>query len=288
MYYVNNDYLAHIGNENSGRYKKGSGLRPRATRKGGSLYAMWLRKHKKEKKAPEVEKLRKPTEKQLMEIINSGDAQKVYQYRRFMSTNDLNAAKNRINAEADMRKLAEKQIETGLDKFDRYSDKWDRATKDIEKFGQGYNRIAKVYNVFADDRAKLPTFETPSSKLKNLKDNNGDNNKQKVKNKQKVSKIPTLEGWKKDTNDGDNETETERTGASAKTYNVETVNIDKRTTVNMPEQPSVMKKRTVKTKKDGTRIETIKYRKEPGKKTPPTEKNTTKGKKKKKKDKNNG
>ena len=288
MYYVNNDYLAHIGNENSGRYKKGSGLRPRATRKGGPLYATWLRKHKKENKTPEVEKLRKPTEKQLMEIINSGDAQKVYQYRRFMSTNDLNAAKNRINAEDEMRKLAEKQIETGLDKFDRYSDKWDRVTKDIEKFGQGYDRIAKVYNVFADDNAKLPTFKTPSSKLKNLKDNNGDNNKQKVKNKQKVSKIPTLEGWKKDANDGDDEAETERTGASTKTYNVETVNIDKRTTVNMPEQPSVMKKRTVKTKKDGTRIETIKYRKESGKKTPPTEKNTTKGKKKKKKDKNNG
>lgn len=173
MYYVNNDYLAHIGNENSGRYPRGSGKYPRSMRKGGFLWR--LRRKKKAK--DNVEVLRKPSQKRLMEIINSGDPREVYKYRKFMSTNDLNAAKNRIDAERNMLKYAQAQRDKGLERFERYADKWDRTTSSIEKFANGYNRIAKISNSIGG--TKLPTLSGGGGKKAKV------HGKNKVKNPQK-------------------------------------------------------------------------------------------------------
>lgn len=188
--------LYHIGMPfRSGRFKWGSGENPYhhgADAPGGRLRRKFF-KSKSNQTSSTEEKLRKPTDKQRMEIINSGDPQLVYKYRKYLSTNDLNAAKNRIDAENNIKKYADDYRETGLDKFERYADKWERTAKSIDKYGQGYNKVAKYINLVSD--VKLPTLpeDNKSNKPKfNVKTKNKVKNKNKGNTSFQIDKSTTI------------------------------------------------------------------------------------------------
>lgn len=80
------DYIAHIGNENSGRYPRGSGKNPY-------------------QRDPSKRKRRKLTKE---DLLTTRDAKLAYKYRDKYSNEELQRVISRLNMEENLRKMAQK------------------------------------------------------------------------------------------------------------------------------------------------------------------------------------
>lgn len=80
------NYIAHIGNENSGRYPRGSGKNP---------YQRDPRRRKSHKLTKE-------------DLLTTRDAKLAYKYRDKYSNEELQRVLSRLNMEENLRKIAQK------------------------------------------------------------------------------------------------------------------------------------------------------------------------------------
>lgn len=155
----NDKEMYHYGTPmHSGRYPWGSGENPyhhgqwfgkfmgkkkRSWQKASRRYKK--RQKKMENKPSTVEsKIRKPSDKRKEEIINSGDPRLVNKYKKYLTTNEINTAIKKIEADQNIAKLSKATQKSGLDKVNDVLSKGEKVIDTAEKGVKYYNFIAKV------------------------------------------------------------------------------------------------------------------------------------------------
>ena len=102
-----------------------------------------------------------------MEVIRSGDKQKIREYADKLSYQELSEAMNRVDLNTKL--YYEKPAPTALDKFSDAMDKVNKVRVAAEKGIAAYNTLAKVYNSTHKDGTMWPEIQAGLS-LKNNKE----------------------------------------------------------------------------------------------------------------------
>lgn len=168
-------YLAH-GGPGSGRYPLGSGDRPyqkyegSGKRKGGLVGYIRNRKAKKEEarvqkarheeiqKQLEAERERRKLEADKERVLRKGSAAEVMRYQGQLTNKELQDVYNRLDWEAKIKALSEKEMKRKIDKVDDIM----KDVQTITNWGKigtdTYNTIAAIYNATPDGKKKPLTL----------------------------------------------------------------------------------------------------------------------------------
>lgn len=132
---------------------------------------------RKNLEGPKEKKMTK-SEKEIDEVIKSGDKEKVKEFATKMSYNQLQEAMNKIDMMQKLNYVPPKP--TTMDKIDSAMKKVDKARDWMQKGLNAYDALAAINNTFNKDS------QWPRPKLN--KDNNNDNNKKKEDKFENVAK----------------------------------------------------------------------------------------------------
>lgn len=108
--------------------------------------------------------------------IESGSATDVLKFRGKLTTQELQAAKNRIDLERGLAEISAKEVKSATQKLSEIMNKVDSVRVSAIKGINAYNLIASVYNSTNKSGSTLP-------KINLGKDNNDGNDKDKKKDK---------------------------------------------------------------------------------------------------------
>ena len=95
--------------------------------------------------------IKKEFEEKKQHILQSGKASEIQKYKGQMTNEELQRAIDRINKEAVLDALANKEIKTGFDKLDRIKVKADKIAGYMESGKKVYNLLAEVHNSVTKD-----------------------------------------------------------------------------------------------------------------------------------------
>lgn len=156
---MNDNYFFH-GGPGSGRYPLGSGKRPyqkfegkRGTKGRFNSISEYIRKRKekkieeektKEKQKLEEEKRQHDADKE--RVLKEGTAREVLKYQGELTNQELQNAFTRLNLEAQLRNLSQKEIETAMDKVDKMMKTIKTGTEWAKIGTDTYNTFANIYN----------------------------------------------------------------------------------------------------------------------------------------------
>lgn len=134
------DEFAHVGqNPRSLKYKRAD----KKVQKAGRNFERARKKYVGLREARLNKTDRKFTGEEDKEaVLRSGSASKIYAYRKQLTNKELGDAVARLNAEKKLKELSASEKKTKLDKFDD-------ASKKIEKVGNIANRLMKTYDTAA-------------------------------------------------------------------------------------------------------------------------------------------
>lgn len=144
--------LYHVGMPGrSGRYPWGSGDRPyqrlegKKQKKSSGLFKKKKKLSPEEKAKAEAEaKARKAANKE--NVLRSGSAREVLQYKGELTNNELQTVINRINLERQLSTLAASEHKSNMDKIDKAM----QTLKSVNEWGKigtdTYNLLANFYN----------------------------------------------------------------------------------------------------------------------------------------------
>lgn len=157
-------YLSH-GGPGSGRYPLGSGDRPyqkfegsRGRSSGGiSGYIQSRREKKNQAKMKKLEaedqkrKLEAAREKARLDadkerVLRKGTASELMKYQGRLTNQELQSAYTRLNLEAQIKSLSERETRTTMDKIDRIMKNVKVGTEWAKIGTETYNTIASIYN----------------------------------------------------------------------------------------------------------------------------------------------
>lgn len=107
----------------------------------------------KAEKAKEAEEAKKKEEAdkhaaEVAEALRTGNASDIEKFKGEYTTQQLQAAVARINAERQLSDLSAKEIRTGMDRVDEVMQRVGKATDWVNKGSNAYNSVAKVVNAF--------------------------------------------------------------------------------------------------------------------------------------------
>ena len=175
MRYVTDEELYHYGvPKRSGRYKWGSGKNP--YHHGDSLPKKIKNKLTgASKKAANVRGPKKPSDEERKKIVASGDAKKVLKYKKYLTTQELKDANNRITQEKTLGKSAKEQEKTASGKAQKAVDKFNDVAVTAEKAADSYDKFAKIINSVSD--ANLPRIDGKAPVKPKADDKKDDNDK---------------------------------------------------------------------------------------------------------------
>ena len=157
-----NDFIQH-GGPGSGRYPLGSGGRPyqkfeKARAKGKGIVS-YIKNRKQNKIAKEQEEARQKQEARQRfkeankeNVLKRGTAKEVMEYQGELTNKELQDAFTRLNLEANIRSLSQKEKHQVRDTIDdvmktiKTGNEWIRIGTD------SYNSIAKIYNSTPEGR----------------------------------------------------------------------------------------------------------------------------------------
>lgn len=128
-----------------------------------------------EKKAAEAKKAEFESKKQ--EILRSGDAKQILQYKDQLTDQEIQSALNRLRNERDIKSMVPAE-KSGFDKINNFMKKADNVYNWAQTGAKWYNVTADLYNTFISDGPeydwkKLPTGGN-NQKKKKKKNNNDD------------------------------------------------------------------------------------------------------------------
>lgn len=128
-----------------------------------------------EKKAAEAKKAE--FEKKKQEILRSGDAKQILEYKDQLTDQEIQSALNRLRNERDIKSMVPPE-KSGFDKINSFMKKADNVYNWAQTGAKWYNITADLYNTFISDGPeydwkKLPTGGN-SQKKKKKKNNNDD------------------------------------------------------------------------------------------------------------------
>ena len=105
-------------------------------------------------KARLVKTEKRDFEAEKKKALESGSAADVLKFKGKLTNQELQTALTRINLEAQLSSISQKNVQTGLDKVTSIMDKVDKVRNATEKGINAYNTVAKVSNSLAG--TKLP------------------------------------------------------------------------------------------------------------------------------------
>lgn len=157
---MNSYELYHEGvKRRSGRYPWGSGARPyqsmerSGSRKHASL-ASYVKGRKEQKRLEEAkqkaretaeEKRRHDADKE--RVLREGSATEVLKYRGELTNQELQNAVSRLNLEASLTKISEKEAKQAMDRIDSVMQNVKTVTNWTKIGTDTYNTIADIYNI---------------------------------------------------------------------------------------------------------------------------------------------
>lgn len=168
-------YLAH-GGPGSGRYPLGSGDRPYQKFEGSRRKSGGISGYIKEKKAKKAEeqqqKQRNEELRQRMEaeqkkrqhdadkerVLREGTATEVMKYQGELTNQELQNAFTRLNLEAQLRGLSQKEMQTAIDKVDKIMKTVKTGTEWAKIGTDTYNTFAAIYNATPEGQNKPLTL----------------------------------------------------------------------------------------------------------------------------------
>lgn len=135
---MSDGYLAHIGNENSGRYPRGSGKNPYqrdpARRKKATNVIQRALSVAGSKKSQNESKSDKPYEKMTKEeLMKTRNASRVYAHKADFSDDELRQWINRVNLETTVKKMSKEQ-KADAKKVIKEILSWGNTMNDVYKF----------------------------------------------------------------------------------------------------------------------------------------------------------
>lgn len=165
-------YLVH-GGPGSGRYPLGSGDRPyqkfegsRGRSSSGISRYIQARKAKKqeaarikqenERKAAEEAKRRHDANKE--KVLRSGKASEVLKYQGELTNQQLQEVINRLDYEAKLKNMSQKEVITAVDKIDQLMKTIKTGTEWVKIGTDTYNALAVIYNATEDGKNKPLTI----------------------------------------------------------------------------------------------------------------------------------
>lgn len=174
---MNNYYYLSHGGPGSGRYPLGSGERPyqkfeRPGRRSSGGISGYI-KARKAKKA-EAEQIKQQNQKRAAEeakrqhdankeqILRSGKASDVLKYQGELTNQQLQEAINRLNSEATLRSMAQKETVSTLNKIDEIMKTIETGTKWVKIGTDSYNAFAAIYNATEDGKKNPLTIVSTS------------------------------------------------------------------------------------------------------------------------------
>lgn len=162
---MNNLYYLSHGGPGSGRYPLGSGDRPyqkfegsrrRSSGISGYINSIKAKKAEAQLQKQKNEELRRKREEQERKrqhdadkerVLKSGTASEVLKYQGELTNQELQNAFTRLNLEAQLRGLSQREIKTAIDKVDSIMKTVKTGTEWVKIGTDTYNTIAKIYNV---------------------------------------------------------------------------------------------------------------------------------------------
>lgn len=152
-------YLSH-GGPGSGRYPLGSGERPYQKYEGSSGGSSRISGYIRSRRAKKVEEQKqKEEEKQKIEaekkrfhdadkdrVLKSGTATEVLKYKGELSNQELQNAFTRLNLEANLRNLSQRETITNMDRIDKIMKNVKTGTEWAKIGTDTYNTFASIYN----------------------------------------------------------------------------------------------------------------------------------------------
>lgn len=173
---MNNFYYLSHGGPGSGRYPLGSGDRPyqkfETPRKrdggiSGYIKAKRAKKVEEQKQRQRNEELRKRLEEEQKKrqhyadkerVLREGTATEVLNYQGELTNQELQNAFTRLNLEAQLRTLSQKEIKTAMDKIDSVMKTVKTGTEWAKIGTDTYNTIAAIYNATPDGQKQPLTL----------------------------------------------------------------------------------------------------------------------------------
>lgn len=167
---MNNLYYLSHGGPGSGRYPWGSGDRPYQRLEGSGQRPRGIsgyirsRKMKKEEERQQKERnqeLRNRLEEEQRKrqhdvdkerVLREGTAAEVMKYQGELSNQELQNAFTRLNLEAQIKTLSEKEAKSAMDKVDKIMKNVRTGTEWAKIGTETYNTIAAIYNATPEGR----------------------------------------------------------------------------------------------------------------------------------------
>lgn len=167
---MNNLYYLSHGGPGSGRYPWGSGDRPYQRLEGSGQRPRGIsgyirsRKMKKEEERQQKERnqeLRNRLEEEQRKrqhdvdkerVLREGTAAEVMKYQGELSNQELQNAFTRLNLEAQIKNLSEKEAKSAMDKVDKIMKNVRTGTEWAKIGTETYNTIAAIYNATPEGR----------------------------------------------------------------------------------------------------------------------------------------
>lgn len=169
-------YLAH-GGPGSGRYPLGSGDRPyqkfegSRNKSGGISGYIKTRRAKKieeqrQKKRLEDEQKKRQHDADKERVLREGSATEVMKYQGELTNQELQNAFTRLNLEAQLRGLSQKEIKSAMDKVDNVMKTIKTGTEWAKIGTETYNTFAAIYNATPEGQKKPLTLVSKGEKKK--------------------------------------------------------------------------------------------------------------------------
>lgn len=180
---MNNIYYLSHGGPGSGRYPLGSGARPYQKFEGqkqrrGILGHIQARKAKKAEeqqqkqrnlelqKRMEEEQRKRQHDADKERVLREGSATEVMRYQGELTNQELQSAFTRLNLEAQLRGLSQKEMKTAMDKVDNIMKTVKTGTEWAKIGTDTYNTFAAIYNATPEGQKKPLTLVGKGEKKK--------------------------------------------------------------------------------------------------------------------------
>lgn len=168
-------YFAH-GGPGSGRYPLGSGDRPyqklegSRSKSGGIAGYIKSRRAKKaeeqqkkamdqaKKRAEEDAERKRQHDADKERVLKKGTAAEVMRYQGELTNQELQSAYTRLNLEAQLRSLSQREIKSTMDKVDRVMKNVKTGTEWVKIGTDTYNTFAAIYNATPEGQKKPLTL----------------------------------------------------------------------------------------------------------------------------------
>lgn len=168
-------YLSH-GGPGSGRYPLGSGERPYQKYEGtgrrgsgisGYIQSRRAKRVEEKQQKQRNEELRKRSEEEQRKkqhdndkerVLRKGTATEVLRYQGELTNQELQSAFTRLNLEANLRNLSQKEIKTTMNKIDEIMKTVKTGTEWAKIGTDTYNTFAAIYNATPEGQKKPLTL----------------------------------------------------------------------------------------------------------------------------------